>query len=99
MTRLWVGVSLPKPWATRHGLTERSRWTSPEAVFGALLMEEILRELPDLKPSLLDVEVDPAAYDGEPCWEVRQPGKLVVDSKMDRAVVTAFKSVMTYLSA
>lgn len=99
MTRLWVGVSLPESWATRHGLTERTWWTSPEAVFCALFVEEILKGLPDLEPSHLDVEVDRVTYEGEPSWEVKQPGKLVVDGKEDQAVATAFKSVMTYLSA
>ena len=99
MTRLWVGVSLPKPWATRHGLTERTWWTSPEAILCTLLVEEILKRLPDLEPTHLDVVVDPVDYDGSPCWEVKQPGKLVVDAREDQAVAQAFKSAMDYLSA
>lgn len=97
-TKLWVGVSLPESWATKHGLTERTLLVSPESLFAVLLNDEILRNLPEVSPSHLDVEVDRVQYEGEPCWEVKQPGELVVDARMDRAVAAAFAATVHYLT-
>jgi hypothetical protein len=95
---LWVGVSLPESWATKHGLTERTLLVSPESLFATLLIEEILKNLPDLSPSHLDVEVERVQYVGEPCWEVKQPGELVVDWGMSSGVTAAFLATVTYLT-
>jgi hypothetical protein len=95
---LWVGVSLPEGWSTKHGLTERTRWVSPESLFAVLLTEEILKNLPEMDPSHLDVEVDKVTYEGVPSWEVKQPGELVVDAKLDSGVATAFAATVRYLT-
>lgn len=95
---LWVGVSLPESWATKHGLTERTWWVTPESLFATLFTEAILKNLPELDPSRLDVEVDKVTYVGEPCWEVKQPGELVVDARLDSGVATAFSTTIHYLT-
>lgn len=95
---LWVGVSLPEKWSTKHGLIERTRWVTPESLFAVLLTEEILKNLPELDPTHLDVKVDKVTYEGEPAWEVKQPGQLVVDARLDSGVATAFAATVRYLA-
>ena len=97
-TKLWVGVSLPQSWSTKHGLTERTRWVTPESLFAVLFTEEILKNLPEMDPTHLDVVVDKVTYEGVPSWEVKQPGQLVVDARLDSGVAAAFATTVHYFA-
>lgn len=61
-------------------------------------MEVIITTMPDVSPSHLEVVVDRVTYEGEPSWEVKQPGQLVVDAKLDSGVAAAFASTIHYIT-
>jgi hypothetical protein len=96
---LYIGITIPRPWCEKQGLTMRTRWVSPESLFATLFMDELGKTLGEAEANRVVLEIDTSADGLEPRFEIRYvKGTRMVPAATDTAVVDAIRATIQELT-